>query len=98
MLEQKCSDYIMREYASRVMLDAIKNKKEAPKEILDNFVTSLTACYLKQIPYGEDTDLLYHDLYALYAYQDIDKKEKDFSAGAVYGAIQFYKKFLELKK
>lgn len=98
MLEQKCSDYIMREYTSRMMLDAIKNKKEVSKEILDNFVTSLTACYLKQIPYGEDTDLLSSRLYALYAYEDIDEKEKDFSAGAVYGAIQFYKKFLELKK
>lgn len=91
------SDYAMREYTSCIILQQIEEGNgTVEREILNNFLTSIVACQLKHIPLDEKSQILHHELNAMYAYGNADKL-KDFTAGAIYGAVQYYEKWKELK-
>lgn len=90
------SDYSMQEYTTHKMIEYRQNKKAAPPEILENFITSVVRCYQKGYEPSFALDCLYRDLEADFVYDRIDQ-QNDFARGAIYGALEFYKKYLAEK-
>ena len=85
---KRAVDYAMAEHCAEEIRERLKNGEACTKEELHNFVTALTALTYFKHPFGPNVKFLYHDLYAMYAYDHADKL-KGFDLGAVYGATQF---------
>ncbi len=94
----KLVHYTMAERCAEEMIEHFRRGEACTREQLHNFIVALTTLTYYKYPYGPKVDILYHDLEALYVYDDADKKLEGFDLGAIYGATQFYDKYLKLKE
>lgn len=90
-------DYSMLEATSDNILNSIDyDNMQIISEDLENFLVSLASCCKDNIDLGPNSQSLEEGLDVLYSYDHIQDLE-GFTQGAVWGALQFLSKYLELK-
>ena len=90
-------DYNFAEKTSKLVLQNLKNNKIVPNYIFHNLLVSVISLMLDHNELGPNVKELYAYLYGRYTYDDTDKLD-GFDIGAIYGAMQFYREFLEIKQ
>lgn len=87
------SDYSMCEYCAKILKDCIHDEKEIPEGVTENFIKSLVKLTKNEIHIGPNCEDLYHDLIAIYAYDEKHTNNSEyysnFCLGALYGITSF---------
>ena len=90
-------DYEMAERTSKQVSEHLQKNEPVPNYIFRNLLIAIIRLTLDHKKLGPNTKMLYSDLKAAYEYDNADKLE-GFDVGAVYGAVQFYKDFQEVRR
>ena len=89
-------DYKMSEETSKEIYNRLTNNVPVPADLFENLMTSIACLVKDNMNMGPNFNLLYAYLDNIYLTSPITKSN-GFDLGAVYGSIQFLKKYKELR-
>ena len=94
----KTADYIIAEKYAELLLNKIRNKESCDYEELYNLEVAISSLILNHMLPGPKVLELHNEVEALYSYTDCEAVLKDFTKGAIWGALTFWQCYLDNKR